>query len=57
MTRSDYAKVLLAVRRQNPVTPEGVARLFSIGEDKHTVARKIARHKKVRAEARRRGFA
>ena len=57
MTRTDFAKVLLAVRRKFPVDPAGVCRQWSIDADKPSVARHIRDNIAARQSARRKCIA
>lgn len=56
MNRTQFAKVLLAVRRANPVDRDGVCRQWSIDGDKPSVARHIRENVAARKEARRKNI-
>ena len=57
MTRTDFARILLAVRRKFPVDRAGVCRQWSIDADKPSVARHIRDNIAARQSARRKCIA
>lgn len=57
MTRGEFAKVLLSIRRQLPVDKAGVCRQWSIDGDKPSVSRHIRANIAARQSARRKRIA